>query len=448
MNTPDRLPPFDMEAERGALGCCLLDPCLIAEVRREWFYDLRHQKLFDALTDLSASGKPVDVSTFCHHLSDRGLIEAVGGLQYVSVLPDVAPSAHNLPYWKKPLGDKLLMRRILTAAIEAAGLVYDPTASAEEILDTFERNALAIRQNDGPEQRDIKTLVQEAIDEFQECFEHKGKIRGVATGFLDLDCKTHGLRPGQLMVIAARPSVGKTSLAMNIGERVAIDEKVPVGIFSLEMTGRELVFRLQCCRARVNLSDALSGELSERDFQGLTVASGEIAKAPLFIDDTPGLSIGQLRARARRMKQNHGIELLIVDYLGLLRAGEKRPNRYEETTIISAGLKGIAKELHLPLIALCQLNRDSERDKRKPFLSDLRDSGSIEQDADLVALLHRAEGNSNEPQSVTLILAKNRTGPTGDVDLTFLPAFTRFESAARIGEEDVPQRAKVSSAVR
>jgi len=259
---------------------------------------------------------------------------------------------------------------------------------------------------------------------------------------------TSGLHGGEMIVIAARPSMGKTSLAMNIAEAVAVDQKLPVGVFSLEMTAESLVLRMLCSRARVNLRDIRDGFLADRDFPKLTLAAGKLAGAPLIIDDTPGLSILQMRARARRMAQQHGIKLLVVDYLQLLHSTARRAeNRQQEIADISNGVKALAKELNVPVVVLSQLNRELEKDKdRKPRLSDLRESGAIEQDADLVALLYKpSRGEEDEPATqaesdavpVNLLIAKQRNGPTGDVHLTFLKGYTRFESAAKVSAEDV-----------
>jgi replicative DNA helicase len=278
-------------------------------------------------------------------------------------------------------------------------------------------------------------------------------LTGVGTGFTDLDKMTSGLHPGEMIVIAARPSMGKTSLAMNIAEHVAIEQKLPVGVFSLEMTSESLVLRMLCSRSRVNLRNVRDGFLAERDFPKLTGAAGKLANAPLFIDDSSGLSILQLRAKARRMSQQYGIKLFVIDYLQLLHSTARRAeNRQQEIADISSGVKSLAKELNVPVIVLSQLNREMERDKsRKPQMSDLRESGAIEQDADLVGLLYKptkpssgddedSAGTSEEQEavSVNLLIAKQRNGPTGDVHLTFLKSYTRFENAAKVSDDDVP----------
>jgi replicative DNA helicase len=293
----------------------------------------------------------------------------------------------------------------------------------------------------------IKELVRKAIATIEDFHQRQGMLTGLSTGFMDLDKMTSGLHPGEMIVIAARPSMGKTSLAMNIAEHVAVDLKQPVGVFSLEMTADALVLRMLCSRSKVNLRSIRDGFLAERDFPRLTGAAGKLAGSPLIIDDSPGLSILQMRAKARRMHQQYGVKLFVVDYLQLLHSTARRAeNRQQEIADISNGVKALAKELNVPVIVLSQLNRELEKDKnRKPRLSDLRESGSIEQDADLVALLYKPsveDDDGGEQQQdavpVNLLIAKQRNGPTGDVALTFLKSYTRFESAAKISGEDVP----------
>src|SRR5437660_8835670 len=299
----------------------------------------------------------------------------------------------------------------------------------------------------------IKELVHSAISTIESFHQRQGMLTGVGTGFVDLDKMTSGLHGGEMIVVAARPSMGKTSLAMNIAEHVAIDEKLPVGVFSLEMTSESLVLRMLCSRSRVNLRNVRDGFLAERDFPKLTGAAGKLANAGLFIDDSSGLSILQLRAKARRLSQQFGIKLFIVDYLQLLHSTARRAeNRQQEIADISGGIKALAKELKVPVIVLSQLNRDFEKDKsRKPNMADLRESGAIEQDADLVGLLYKADPQDPTKRKdseddavdtdvvpVNLLIAKQRNGPTGDVHLVFQRSLTRFESAAKVSDADMP----------
>ncbi|HET7625421.1 MAG TPA: replicative DNA helicase [Verrucomicrobiae bacterium] len=455
----DRLPPHSLEAEQGVLGCVLLAPneCLgecIGKLKSgaEVFYDLRHQTIYSALIEMYDARHAIDVITLQQHLKDKQLLEQVGGLSYLSTLPDVVPSAANLSYYADIVQEKFLLRCMIQTCTSVVGKVYDFEGEVDALMDEVERDILRISESRVTTQTDtIKELVKKAINTIEDYHQRQGMLTGVGTGFSDLDKMTSGLHPGEMIVIAARPSMGKTSLAMNIAEHVAIDQKLPVGVFSLEMTSESLVLRMLCSRSRVNLRNIRDGFLAERDFPKLTGAAGKLASAPLFIDDSSGLSILQLRAKARRMHQQHGIKLFVIDYLQLLHSTARRAeNRQQEIADISNGIKSLAKELEVPVIVLSQLNRELEKDKnRKPRMSDLRESGSIEQDADLIGLLYKpssgddeesagAPGDDYEAVPVNLLIAKQRNGPTGDVNLTFLKSFTRFENAARISDDDVP----------
>ncbi|MDB6111876.1 MAG: dnaC [Pedosphaera sp.] len=452
----DRLPPHSIEAEQGVLGCVLLSPndCLGQCVEKfkagsEVFYDLRHQTVYETVVEMYDQREAIDVITLQQHLKDKQLLEQVGGVAYLAALPDMVPSAANLAYYLDIVQEKYVLRKMIQTCTEVVGRVYDHEGEVDSLLDEVERDILRISETRVEGKTDkIKDLVKKAISTIEDYHQRQGMLTGVGTGFADLDKMTSGLHGGEMIVIAARPSMGKTSLAMNIAEAVAIDQKLPVGVFSLEMTSESLVLRMLCSRSRVNLRNVREGFLAERDFPKLTGAAGKLANAPLFIDDSSGLSILQLRAKARRMSQQFGIKLFVIDYLQLLHSTARRAeNRQQEIADISNGVKSLAKELDVPVIVLSQLNRELEKDKdRKPRLSDLRESGSIEQDADVVALLYKPsreddEGGGSEEQDavpVNLLIAKQRTGPTGDVHLTFLKSYTRFESAAKVSDDDVP----------
>jgi replicative DNA helicase len=337
---------------------------------------------------------------------------------------------------------------MISVCTEVVGRVYEHEGEVDALLDEVERDVLRISEERVEVQTlTIKDVVHKAINRLEEYHANQGMLTGIGTGFTDLDKMTTGLHGGEMIVIAARPSMGKTSLAMNIAEAVAIDQKLPVGVFSLEMSSESLVLRMLCSRARVNLRNIREGFFSERDFPKITSAAGKLAASPLYIDDSAGLSILQLRAKARRMWQQYGIKLFVIDYLQLLHSTARRAeNRQQEIADISSGVKALAKELDVPIIVLAQLNREMEKDKnRKPRMSDLRESGAIEQDADLIGLLYKPntgdddEGPSMEQEAepVNLLIAKQRNGPQGDVKLTFLKTYTRFESAAKISADDV-----------
>src|SRR6267378_4112292 len=436
----DRLPPHSPEAEQGVLGCILLSPndcmgeCLTKlKGGSEIFYDLRHQTIFDMVAEMYDKREGIDVITLQQRLKDKQLLEEVGGLAYLSGLPDMVPSAANLSYYLDILVEKFLLRKMIRVCTDVVGRVYDYEGQVDALMDEVERDVLRISESRVQTQTStIKDLVKKAINTIEDYHQRQGTLTGVGTGFIDLDRMTSGMHGGEMIVIAARPSMGKTSLAMNIAEAVAIDQKLAVGVFSLEMTAESLVLRMLCSRSRVNLRNVREGFLAERDFPKLTGNAGTLAKAPLFIDDSSGLSILQLRAKARRMFQQYGIKLFVIDYLQLVHSTARRAeNRQQEIADISGGIKALAKELNVPIIVLSQLNREVEREKgRPPRMSDLRESGAIEQDADVVGLLYRPTTNEDdesasdranaEAHPVNLLIAKQRNGPAGeDVCLTF-----------------------------
>jgi len=414
------------------------------------FYDLRHQTIFNALVEMYDSREAIDIITLQQRLKNKQLLEEVGGISYLSSLPDAVPSSANLSFYLEIVQEKSLLRRMIHTCTDVVGRVYDYEGAVDSLMDEVERDILRISESRVQDSTStIKDLVKKAINTIEDFHERQGVLTGVGTGFTDLDKMTSGFHAGEMVVIAARPSMGKTSLAMNIAEHVAIDLRLPVGVFSLEMTSESLVLRMLCSRSRVNLRNVRDGFLAERDFPKLTGAAGKLSTAPLFIDDSSGLSILQLRAKARRMFQQYGVKLFVIDYLQLLHSTARRAeNRQQEIADISSGIKSLAKELKVPVIVLSQLNRELEREKnRKPRLSDLRESGAIEQDADVVGLLYKpssdddeaAGGAEEEAVPVNLLIAKQRNGPTGDVNLTFLKSYTRFESAAKVSDDDVPK---------
>lgn len=458
----DRLPPHSLEAEQCVLGCLLQSAnegvayCVERFKDASVFYDLRHQTIFTVLVEMWERKEAIDELTVGQRLRDKQQLDAVGGYVYLSSLINAVPSAANLAYYADIVREKFILRRLIQTCTSIIGRAYEEQDEVEQLMDEVERDVLRISEDRiEPTSKPIKDLVATAVTRIEEYFQRRGALTGLETGFTDFDKMTSGLHGGDMIVIAARPSVGKTSLAMNIAEHVAIELKQPVGVFSLEMTAEALVMRMLCSQARVNLRNIREGFMSEHDFPKLLTATGKLSGAPLFIDDSAALSILQLRARARRMWQQYGIKLFIVDYLQLLHSTARRAeqNRQQEIADISSGLKALAKELGVPVIVLSQLNREVERDRsRKPRLSDLRESGAIEQDADLVGLLYRADpknpgkaaaGDDEEdggaPEGdvipVNLLVAKQRNGPTGDVRLTFFRSYTRFENASKISDD-------------
>jgi replicative DNA helicase len=442
-----RTPPHSLEAEQGVLGSMLISPRdIIAEciekINEQYFYVPAHQTIYAVLVDLWNGGQAIDLITFTQILRDRNLLDVVGGASAVTSLFTFVPTAANVGYYLEIVREKYILREIIAACTESVRRSYEEQDEVNELLDEVEQRIFAVGEDRFKGQMvAMKDQVMEAIETIEKLYENRGGITGISTGFIELDRMTNGLHPSEMIVIAARPSMGKTALAMNIAEHVAINSKLPVAVFSLEMSSQQLVQRLLCSRARVNLQKVREGFLADRDFPSLTAAASKLAEAKIYIDDSAGLSILELRAKARRLKAQQDVQLVIVDYLQLLRSTSRRAqdNRQLEISEISAGLKALAKELKIPVIVVAQLNRQPEaRTGGKPRLSDLRESGSIEQDADLVGLLVRPEiyeedeeARAEKSGEAELIIAKQRNGPIGEIPLTFLKEFTRFEDRAR-----------------
>ena len=436
-----------MEAEQGVLGSMLISPReVIAEcverITEEYFYVPAHQTIYTVLVELWNAGAGIDLITFTQTLRDRNLLETVGGASFVTSLYTFVPTAANVMYYLEIVREKFVLRQIIAACTESVRRAYDEQDEVNNLLDEVEQKVFAVGEDRFKGQMPgMKEQVMGALESIEQLWERRGGITGISTGFTELDRMTNGLHAAEMIVIAARPSMGKTALAMNIAEHVAISSKLPVAVFSLEMSSQQLVQRLLCSRARVNLQKVREGFLAERDFPSLTSAASKLAEAQIYIDDTAGLSILELRAKARRLKAQKDIQLIVIDYLQLLKSTTRRAqdNRQLEISEISSGIKGLAKELKVPIIVLAQLNRQPEaRSGGKPRLSDLRESGSIEQDADLVGLLVRPEvyeededARAEKAGEAELIIAKQRNGPVGEVPLTFLKEFTRFEDRAR-----------------
>jgi replicative DNA helicase len=449
----DRVLPNSQEAEMAVLGAMLLSPHEAAgKVRErltdEHFYYAAHRVIFREIAALQDALQAVDMITVTQRLQDKNQLEDIGGPAYLTDLITRVPTTANVEQYVDIVWEKFLLRQLINSAHDIIARSFEQQDDVQAWVDEVEQqifNITAEKTRTGAQP--VGSFIKDAMQSIERLYDQKGAVTGLATGFHDFDKLTSGLHPGNMIVIAGRPSMGKTALAMNIAENVAIDQNVPVGVFSLEMSSDELVKRLLCSRARVNLRAIRDGFLAERDFHPLTSAASLLMKAPLYIDDTAGLTINQVRARARRMHSQFGIKLLVIDYLQLMRAPSRRADqsRQVEVTDISGGVKALAKELAIPIIVLSQLNRQPDsRDEGKPRLSDLRESGAIEQDADLVGLLVRPEiyADDNEKEAergkATLFIAKQRNGPTGDVKLTFRNEYTRFEDAAKVEDGDMP----------
>lgn len=458
--TLDRLPPHAPDMEQGVLGSILLSPndCMGECIEKlkmgvEAFFDLRHQTIFKALAEMYDARQPIDVITLQQKLKDKQLLEQVGGIAYISGLPDVVPSAANLSYYLDIVKEKYVLRTYVKICTDVVTGIYNYEGEVEQLMDEVERELLNLQTlNDNKPAPLIKNIVVEAVQTIEDYHARQGRLIGLSTGFSDLDKITGGLANGEMIVIAARPSMGKTALAMNIVDHIAVENKIPVGVFSLEMTRRSLVMRMICSRARVNLRTIQEGFMADRDLPKITSSASKLAGAPIHINDESGLSILQLRSKARRMVQQFGCKVFVIDYLQLLNAmvGKNRvTNRRQEIGEISNGIKALAKELDVPVIVLSQLSRDMEKGSgkkgiaRKPKMADLKESGDIEQDADLIGLLYKPERDDDIQEDpncvrVKLDIAKQRNGPTGEIDLTFLKVYTRFENAAKVSEDDIP----------
>ena len=437
LSLADRLPPHSLDAEMCLLASMTLDRDLIGEVvqriDRASFYTADHQIIFDALVGLWQNNKPVDAVLLRDELSKRQLLEEVGGTAYIAEILGSVPSAAHAMHYAAVVREKALLRSVIEASNKTLQDAYAPHESVEQVLDRAEKRIfdLAQKKTTGGEMTDLGSVAESVY----EMIEDKGRA-GLMTDFADLDDMLHGLQAGEMIIVAARPSMGKTAIAMNIVENVAA-KQVPVGVFSLEMSKQQLAQRMMCSRADIDGQRVRKGMLRNEEYQRLAMMVTELAKFPVWVDDTPGLTIMDLRAKSRRLALQHGVKLIMIDYMQLLEGTAGVESRQQQITEISRGIKGIARELNVPVICLSQLNRSSEsRDGHRPRMSDLRESGSIEQDADVVMLLHREDYyNQSQPDFVPdniaeVIIAKQRNGPTGTVKLTFDNKTTTFRNLA------------------
>jgi replicative DNA helicase len=439
--------PASIEAERSILGAILLDNVLYNEaaeaLRPEHFSLDSHRRIFGRMMELAESSRPIDIITLAEELARRKEVEAVGGVAYISSLTDGVPRRPSIEHYVKIVKDKALLRSLIAAAQNAVARALDQSETAEDILDATETDIFRLSDDRiGRGFVGVEEIVRDSFGSIDALYQRGQRITGLATHYVDLDNMTSGLQPSDLVIIAARPSMGKTAFALNIAENAAVNDRKTVGIFSLEMSREALLLRLLCSQARVDSHKLRTGFLTREDFQKLLAGYGALAEAPIFIDDTPGISLHEMRAKARRLQQSQGkLDLLIVDYLQLMSAsptvgGRRYENRTQEVSAISRGLKGLAKELRVPVIALSQLSRapESRGGDHRPQLADLRESGSIEQDADVVAFIFREEVYKPDDPDLDgvaeLIIAKQRNGPTGKVELAFIKRSTRFESRA------------------
>jgi replicative DNA helicase len=446
MSLLDRIPPQNVEAEQSVLGAMLIEREAISRVaeflRPEDFYREAHRLIYAAIVDLYNKNEAADLITITEQLKKADKLEAVGGISYVSSLANSIPTAANIIYHAKIIEEKALLRQLINAATYIAGMGYEATSEIVNILDEAEKTILGVSNRKvtggfAP----VKSIIMEAFDKIEQLYASKGGITGLATGFKDFDRLTAGLQPSDLILIAARPSMGKTAFVLNIARNVAVREKKPVAFFSLEMSKEQLVQRLLCSEAPIDAQRLRIGDLKDDDWKNLVRAAERLSSAPIFIDDTPGMTVAEMRSKARRLKVEQNLGLVVIDYLQLMsgQSGSGRSeNRQQEISEISRSLKSLARELSVPVIALSQLSRGVEsRQSKKPMLSDLRESGSLEQDADIVAFLYREDYYNSETENKNLaevIIAKHRNGPVDTIVLNFQKQFTRFTDSTRMPE--------------
>jgi replicative DNA helicase len=446
----DRLPPQSIDAEQSVLGAVLIDRDAIIEVadivRPADFYRQAHGTIYGAMLGLWERREPIDIVTVAEALERDGDLEAVGGRAYLSSLSEQTPTAVFAAQYARIVERKAVLRNLIAAAGRIAGIGYEDSPEVQEAIDRAEAELYAVSERRlAAGFSPLKELLHEAFDRLDYLHTHRGEISGVRTGFPDLDALTTGLQPSDLVILAARPSVGKTSLALNIAEHAAIGNSPTrsVGIFSLEMSKEQLVLRLLCSATGFNLHHVRRGKLRSEDWPRLTRACDQLSRTPIYLDDTPGMTVLEMKSKARRLQQQHGIGLVIIDYMQLMTGSSRAESRQQEISQISRSLKGMAKDLDVPVLALSQLSRAVEaRSDHKPMLSDLRESGSIEQDADVVMFIFREEYYNPDDEEVrnraTVIVGKQRNGPTGEFDLHFHKEFTRFSDLAPTTQEAPP----------
>lgn len=434
-----KLPPQNLEAERHVLGAMLIDAEAVEKVSEHVeardFYRKTHQTIFNAILELSRRGSPADLLTVSDFLKGQALLEGIGGTSYLASLVDSVPSSAHVESYAKLVREKAILRSMINVGTQIVEEAYQGTNSIDELMDRTEKEVFQIAHRSlGGSMSQIGDMVKDAFRQIQERFEKKSAITGISSGFDGLDRLTSGFQNSDLVILAARPSVGKTAFCLNVAMHIAVQEQIPTALFSLEMSKEQIVQRMLCMESRVDGSRIRGGFLNDEDWPRITHAASVLTNAPVYIDDTPGISPFDLRAKCRRLAKSKGLGLIVVDYLQLMRVKGKPESREREIAEISQSLKALAKELNVPILALSQLNRSLEsRQDKRPVLSDLRESGAIEQDADLIMFLYRDEvyhPDTETPGIAELSLSKHRNGPIGMVKLAFLNEYTRFENLA------------------
>ncbi|MDN5331426.1 MAG: replicative helicase [Tepidanaerobacteraceae bacterium] len=444
LGTP-KVPPHSVEAEQSVLGSMLLSKeaiyVALERLKSDDFYVEAHRAIFDIIAELHENREPVDLITVTETLRNRKMLESVGGVTYLTTLTEVVPTPANIAQYCKIVEEKALLRRLLEATAKILSMAYEPRDDVEELLDEAERRIFSIVQKRRVDNfHHIKDVLLATFERIEQLYNSKGGITGVPTGFPDLDAMTSGLQPSDLILVAARPSMGKTAFALNIAQNAAIRHRIPVAIFSLEMSKEQLVQRMLCAESNVDSHKLRTGRLEEDDWPRLARAMGPLSEAPIYIDDTPGITCLEIRAKARRLKAEKGLGLVVIDYLQLIAGRGQSENRQQEISEISRSLKALARELNVPVLALSQLSRAPDvRSDHRPVLSDLRESGSQEQDSDLVAFLYREDyynPNTDRKNIAEVIIAKQRNGPTGKVELLWLSQYTKFVSIEKYRQSE------------
>ena len=437
----ERVPPQNLEAERSVLGGILLDNQAAQKVAELLlpadFYRDAHRKIFQVMVDLGERGEPVDLITLTEEVNRRGWLKEVGGAVYLASLADEVPTAANILFYAKIIKGKSVVRQVIEASTDIARQGYEEPEDPVAYLDRAEQSILEISRR---QQRKgfipLRNVLQDTFHAIEELYNNQGIVTGVRTGFRDFDRLTAGLQRSDLIILAGRPSMGKTALALNIARNAAVDEGVPTAVFSLEMAKEQLAIRLLCAEAQIDASKLRAGFFSKSDWKPLTRAADALSRAPLYIDDSPGITVREMRGKARQLKLEQDVGLVVVDYLQLMQGSGRVESRVQEISEISRSLKQLAKELEIPIVALSQLNRGVEaRPDKRPMLADLRESGAIEQDADLIAFIYREEFYFRDrPEcqgKAELIVGKQRNGPVGTIRLVFRSQFTQFCNAER-----------------
>lgn len=430
-----KIPPHNIEAEQSVLGSMMMDTDAVAvaveRLKKSDFYNPKHREIFECIKELYTENSPIDLVTIKNKMTEKDILEKIGGVDYLTEIIEVVPTSTRVKHYSKIVEEKSLLRKIIKSSREVMGLSFEQKESIEDILDKAEKNVFDILQNRNSEDfAEMQDVLMESFEQIEKIYNSDGSVTGISTGFTELDYKTTGLQDADFVLIAARPSMGKTALALNIAQHAALKENTSTAIFSLEMSKGQLINRMLCTEAMVDAQRVRTGNLRQTDWKKLTKAMGPLSKAPIYIDDTPGITPSEIRAKARKLKLEKGLDLILIDYLQLMNGGGNNESRQQEISKISRQLKAIARELEVPVVALSQLSRACEsRADHRPMLSDLRESGAIEQDADVVMFLYRDEyynPDTEKKNQGEVIIAKQRNGPTGTIELAWLGQYTKF----------------------